>query len=74
LAFTELTRLVHTHDINKLVVVGLATDYCVRATAIDSRKFGVATEVVRKGVRAVFSDNEEAVLAELETWGCSIVD
>ncbi|KAG8745799.1 hypothetical protein FRC10_007061 [Ceratobasidium sp. 414] len=72
LAFTELARLVHTHGINKLVVVGLATDYCVRATAIDSRKFGIATEVVRKGVRAVFPDNEEAVLNELQTWGCTI--
>ncbi|KAG9127128.1 NAD(+) salvage pathway protein [Ceratobasidium sp. 392] len=74
LAFTELTRLVHTHDITKLVVVGLATDYCVRATAIDSRKFGIATEVVRKGVRAVFPNNEEAVLKELQAWGCAIVD
>ncbi|KAG8787969.1 hypothetical protein FRC12_015031, partial [Ceratobasidium sp. 428] len=50
LAFTELIRLVHIHNIDKLVVVGLATDYCVRSTAIDSRKFGIATEVVRKGV------------------------
>ncbi|KAG9097884.1 hypothetical protein FRC06_007066 [Ceratobasidium sp. 370] len=74
LAFTQLARLVHTHGINKLVVVGLATDYCVRATAIDSRKFGIATEVVRKGVRAVFPDNEEAVLNELQAWGCTIAN
>jgi nicotinamidase-related amidase len=45
MSFTDLARLVHTNRIDKLVVVGLATDYCVRATAIDSRKFGLKTEV-----------------------------
>ncbi|CAE6492077.1 unnamed protein product [Rhizoctonia solani] len=73
MAFTPLVRLVYTHQIDKLVVVGLATDYCVRATAIDSRKFGISTEVVQAGVRAVFPDNAAAVLQELESWGCSIV-
>ncbi|QRV72667.1 isochorismatase domain-containing protein 2 [Ceratobasidium sp. AG-Ba] len=74
LGFTQLARLVHTHGITRLVVVGLATDYCVRATAIDSRKFGIATEVVRKGMRAVFPGNEEAVIKELEAWGCTVVN
>lgn len=73
LAFTELTRLIHTHSISKLVVVGLATDYCVRWTAIDSRKFGITTEVVKAGIRAVYPENADAVLQELESWGCSIV-
>ncbi|EUC66534.1 pyrazinamidase/nicotinamidase [Rhizoctonia solani AG-3 Rhs1AP] len=73
MAFTPLVRLVYTHQIDKLVVVGLATDYCVRATAIDSRKFGVETEVVQAGIRAVFPDNTVTVLQELESWGCSIV-
>ncbi|KAF8607547.1 Isochorismatase hydrolase [Ceratobasidium sp. AG-I] len=73
LTFTDLTRLIHIHNISKLVVVGLATDYCVRATAIDSHKFGVTTEVVKAGIRAVYPENEDAVLQELETWGCSIV-
>ncbi|CAE6439842.1 unnamed protein product [Rhizoctonia solani] len=73
MAFTPLVRLVYTHQIDKLVVVGLATDYCVRATAIDARKFGFATEVVQAGIRAVFPDNAAAVLQELESWGCSVV-
>ncbi|GAB1519846.1 hypothetical protein RhiTH_002917 [Rhizoctonia solani] len=45
MSFTPLVRLVYTHQIDRLVIVGLATDYCVRATAIDSRKFGIGTEV-----------------------------
>ncbi|ELU45638.1 Isochorismatase domain-containing protein [Rhizoctonia solani AG-1 IA] len=47
MSFTPLVRLVYTHQIDRLVIVGLATDYCVRATAIDSRKFGIGTEVGR---------------------------
>ncbi|CAE6394871.1 unnamed protein product [Rhizoctonia solani] len=73
MAFTPLVRLVYTHQIDRLVVVGLATDYCVRATAIDSRKFGIDTEVVQAGIRAVFPENAATVLQELKSWGCSIV-
>ncbi|QRW16253.1 isochorismatase domain-containing protein 2 [Rhizoctonia solani] len=73
MSFTPLVRLVYTHQIDRLVIVGLATDYCVRATAIDSRKFGIGTEVVQSGIRGVFPENESIVLEELKTWGCSIV-
>ena len=37
----------------RLVVVGLATDHCVRATALDAAAKGFPTTVLRAGVRAV---------------------
>ncbi|KDQ56964.1 hypothetical protein JAAARDRAFT_178399 [Jaapia argillacea MUCL 33604] len=71
--FTELPKILFSRDIRKLTVVGLATDYCVRATAIDARKFNFEVDVVRAGVRAVDSDKENDVLGELEKWGCNII-
>lgn len=61
------------HKIAELVVVGLATDFCVRATAIDARKFGFGVQLVSDGVRAVYQENAEKVFAELERWGCKVV-
>lgn len=52
---------------------GLATDYCVRYTAIDACKFGFKTKVVTDAVRAVDTANTGNVLSELEAWGCSLV-
>jgi nicotinamidase/pyrazinamidase len=35
------------------VIVGLATDYCVKETALDGMDKGYATVVMREGIRAV---------------------
>jgi nicotinamidase/pyrazinamidase len=36
-----------------LDVVGIATDYCVRATALDGRRLGFDVTVVEDAIRAV---------------------
>ncbi|TFK50004.1 Isochorismatase hydrolase [Heliocybe sulcata] len=71
--FTELPRVLFSSGIRKVTIVGLATDYCVRATAIDARKFELEVDIVRAGVRGVYADREEGVLKELEKWGCKII-
>ena len=50
---TGLERLLRDSGIEKAVVVGLATDYCVRATAIDAALNQFTTTVLEEGVRAV---------------------
>ncbi|KAG8928614.1 Cysteine hydrolase [Tulasnella sp. 418] len=71
--FTRLPQELFSRGIEKVVIVGLATDYCVRATAIDARKFNLDTIVITDGVRGVFPDNEERVLDELRRWGTRTV-
>ena len=66
-------KILHEHQITHTVVCGLATDYCVRYTAIDACKFGFKTKVVTDAIRAVDSENAGNVLSELEVWGCSLV-
>ena len=50
---TRLDALLRERGIAALVVVGLATDYCVKATALDALAGGYTTIVLREGIRAV---------------------
>jgi nicotinamidase/pyrazinamidase len=50
---TELERLLHARGIHRVVVCGLATDYCVKATAIDACRLGFRTTVLPDAIAAV---------------------
>jgi nicotinamidase/pyrazinamidase len=50
---TGLAELLHERDAETVVVVGLATDYCVKATALDARQLGFPATVITAGVRPV---------------------
>jgi nicotinamidase/pyrazinamidase len=50
---TELEGLLRNHGIERVVIIGLATDYCVKETALDALRRGFATTVLREAIRAV---------------------
>lgn len=50
---TILHETLTAADIQRLVVCGLATDYCVVETVVDARVLGYAVTLVRAAVRAV---------------------
>ena len=50
---TELEGLLRKREIRKVVVCGLATDYCVKATALDAVRLGFDTTVLTDAIRAV---------------------
>lgn len=50
---TGLEQRLRTAGVERVVVCGLATDYCVRATALDALAAGFATVVVTDAVAAV---------------------
>jgi nicotinamidase/pyrazinamidase len=50
---SDLADILRNHDVEEVYVVGLATDYCVRASAIDACKEGFDVTVVEDAVRAV---------------------
>ena len=71
---TELADLLAAAGVEKLVVAGLATDYCVLATALDARTREYPTTVLAAGVRAVDlqpGDGQKA-LAELRLAGAFV--
>jgi nicotinamidase/pyrazinamidase len=70
---SDLAEILRRHDIDAVTVVGLATDYCVRASALDALREGFRTTVDREGVRGIDvepGDSERAV-AEIEAAGGS---
>ena len=50
---SDLARILREHDADEVYVCGLATDYCVRASAIDARREGFEVTVVEDAVRGV---------------------
>jgi nicotinamidase/pyrazinamidase len=50
---SDLARILHSNDVDEVYVCGLATDYCVRASAIDACREGFEVTVVEDAVRAV---------------------
>ena len=50
---TELDDILARGGIKRLVICGLATDYCVKATALDGTRLGYETAVLLDAIRAV---------------------
>jgi nicotinamidase/pyrazinamidase len=50
---SKLADLLHERGVDEVIVVGLATDYCVRASAIDAAREGFDTTVVTDAIRPV---------------------
>ena len=50
---TELDGLLRDKGIDRVIVVGLATDYCVSATALDASRLGYETSLLTDAVAAV---------------------
>ncbi len=72
---TELASLLRAHGIRRVVICGLATDYCVRATALDAVALDYPAGVLVEGVRAVDLQPGDgaAALAELADAGVELV-
>ncbi len=50
---TRLEGLLREHGIERLMVIGLATDYCIKETVLDAARLGFESTVLGQGVRAV---------------------
>jgi nicotinamidase/pyrazinamidase len=50
---TELEGLLRNRSVTRVAICGLATDYCVNATALDARRLGFETTVLSSAIAAV---------------------
>ena len=72
---TGLAELLTQAGVRKVVVVGLALDYCVKATALDAGPAGFTVSVLRAATAAVNlqpGDGDKAI-SELTSHGVTIV-
>lgn len=68
---TELHAILHDRGITSAVIVGVATDVCVKATALDAARLGYRTEVIADATAAVELEHgdRERALADMSAHG-----
>jgi nicotinamidase/pyrazinamidase len=71
---TSLKDWLRKHHVDDITIVGIATDYCVRATALDGVRNGFTTHVFADLTAGVADDTAEAALAELSAAGVYVWD
>ena len=67
-----LAAWLRMRDVTSVDVVGIATDYCVRATALDAAAAGFSTTVLLSLTAAVAESSREAALADLSAAGVAV--
>lgn len=72
-AKTEMDQILKKNDIKALLVYGIATDYCVKATAIDAADAGYKVTVVEGLCKGVAPDTTAKALQEMKEKGITIV-
>lgn len=72
---TTLEQTLREHDVDKLTIVGLATDYCVRHTALDALRAGFDVTVDKQGIRGIDAEpgDTDRALREIEEHGGAVV-
>ncbi|WP_161895914.1 isochorismatase family protein [Gordonia spumicola] len=69
---TPLAEWLAAHDISKVDVVGIATDHCVRATALDAVKAGLHTRVLLPFTAAVAESTTAAAFTQMREAGVDL--
>ncbi len=71
---TELEAVLREWGVSRVVICGLATDYCVRATALDAVRLGFKTIVLTDAIAAVdlVPGDGERAMAEMTAAGARL--
>jgi nicotinamidase/pyrazinamidase len=70
---TEMDSLLRRHNITKVVVYGIATDYCVKATALDALAGGYRVLVVEGLCKGVAPDTSAGAWQEMKEKGVKLI-
>ena len=73
---TGLKSYLNEMNVNRLFIAGLATDYCVKFTALDSVASGFETFLIKDCCRAVNldADDERSAIEVMRDYGVNIVE
>jgi nicotinamidase/pyrazinamidase len=71
---TNMDKLLKKDNIKKVVVYGIATDYCVRATAIDAVAAGYKVVIIKNLSRGVAPDTSQKAIDEMKAKGIVILE
>ena len=68
----SLTEWLRDHDVDAVDVVGIATDHCVRATALDAAAAGFTTRVLLELTAGVARETTDRALTRLRAAGVEL--
>ncbi len=71
---TGLDELLKKHKVKKVIVYGIATDYCVRATALDALAAGYKVIMIESLCRGVAPDTSEKATEEMKAKGIVVLE
>lgn len=73
---TGLGDFLKSKEVTTVTIMGLATDYCVKFTALDARQLGLDVTVIRSGCRAVNlkPGDEKTAYEAMRKAGVKLVD
>jgi nicotinamidase/pyrazinamidase len=72
-AKTEMAKILKRNGVQKVVVYGIATDYCVKATAMDAKKAGFKVVVVEDLSKGVAPGTTQKALKEMTAAGITVL-
>jgi nicotinamidase/pyrazinamidase len=69
----DLATWLRERDVDEVHVVGIATDFCVRSTALDAAQLGFATTVILPLTAGVAQSSVDTALDQLEAAGIRLL-
>jgi len=72
-AATGLDEILKSRDLKTLIIYGLATDYCVKDTAMDALKSGFNVIVIEDLCRGVAQDTTRAAVEQMKQAGIKLL-
>jgi nicotinamidase/pyrazinamidase len=69
---TGVIEFLRHNDVNRVLVGGLALDYCVKTTALQLRRAGFAVDVYLPACRAIAEDTANSACAEMCAAGIAL--
>lgn len=70
---TEFSKALSNRGIDEVDVVGIATDHCVLASALDSKKHGLKVRVISSLTAGVSSESTEAAIDKMVDAGVEVL-
>ncbi len=71
---TEMDKLLKKEKINKVVIYGIATDFCVKMTALDAAAAGYKVIMIKNLSRGVAPDTSQKAIEEMKAKGIIVLD
>ncbi|WP_430592294.1 isochorismatase family protein [Humidisolicoccus flavus] len=68
-----LTEILGEQGVTELDIVGIATDYCVKASALDAARLGLQVRVFDELTSAVAAESRATAITEMQAEGIEVV-